>query len=118
MWDNIKSFLDSLKNPVTIDQYMGLIRQAIPFIGGVLVAFGASADWVSGAGTDILLIAGPAMTLVGVIWSMVANNKTSIIKAAAKMPETERDGRALIIIDPALAQAAVIASKGAGKPNA
>ena len=115
MWDRIKSFLDSLRSSVTIDQYMGLLRQVIPFIGGLLIAFGANAGWVSGAGTDILLVAGPAMTLIGVIWSLVANNNTSIIKAAAKMPETERDGRALIITDPALAQAAIIASKGAGK---
>jgi len=46
------------------DQWMGIIRHALTFIGGILIAKGAVNDssWAE--------IAGSAMSLVGAIWSV------------------------------------------------
>ncbi len=107
MWTKIKEFLDSLRNPVTIDQYMGLLRQLLPALGGFAVALGwVPAEVMNTKVTWILSVLGPAMILTGGIWSMFANNKTSIIKAAAKLPETKVEDGKIIVNDPALADAA------------
>jgi hypothetical protein len=114
----LAAFFASLANPVTVDQYMGLLRQLLPAIGGFVVALGWLPSDVMNAKVQLILsMAGPAMILAGGIWSMFANNKTSIIKAAAKMPETQQDGNSIVITDPALAQAAKSSSEKAGKPN-
>ena len=103
----IRGFLDSLKNPVTVDQYMGLLRQMLPAVGGFLVSLGVlPPDFVGKTTSTVLTLAGPVMILIGAIWSLKANNKTSIIRSAAKMPETRVEDGKIIINDPQLAAAA------------
>jgi hypothetical protein len=87
-WNGLVAFLNSLKDSATVDQYMGLLRQAIPAIGGLCVALGwISAEHMNSYATQILAAAGPVLLFIGVVWSMIANSQFSIRKAAAKLPE-------------------------------
>jgi hypothetical protein len=51
------------------DQVLGLIRHALTFVGGIIVA--------KGLVDDVLFqeIAGGVMTLVGAVWSVVSKKK-------------------------------------------
>lgn len=113
------AFFASLANPVTVDQYMGQLRIAIPALGGIAVAAGwIPADVMNTKVQSLLAIIGPIMIVAGSVWSLIANNKSSIIAAAAKMPETQhKDGNIIVITDPALAQTAKKAAAQADKPN-
>jgi hypothetical protein len=90
---------------MTWDQIAGLLRQLLPFVGGLAVARG----WLT---TEQMTAAvGAIITLGGIGWSIKANNKTSIIKASAGMNETNvtkgPNGTAILTIsDPDLATAA------------
>jgi putative Mn2+ efflux pump MntP len=89
-WAGLVNFLNSLKDSATVDQYMGLLRQAIPAIGGLCVALGwISQEHMSAYVTSILSAAGPILLFIGVVWSMIANSQFSIRKAAAKLPENK-----------------------------
>lgn len=91
---------------MTSDQIMGLIRQIIPVFAGIAIAFGFSASSVASWSNTALQIAGPALALGGVIWSLVANSKSSIIKSATAMPEVDSKALAAAISDPDLKQVA------------
>ncbi len=69
------------------DQVMAQLRILIPALGTVSTLLGVKAttanQWVDLA----LTIAGPVMILGGVIWSLFANTRESIMKSAAKPVE-------------------------------
>jgi len=73
---------------MTTDQIMGVLRQILPILGGLATGLGwLTVDQVTGYTQIILQIAGPAVSLVGIIWSLKANSKTSILTAVSNMPE-------------------------------
>lgn len=101
---------------MTQDQLMALARQLIPLLGGIAISLGwLTADQV-GYWTGVLMqIAGPALTLFGIIWAFVANSKASIVKSVAAMPETKVSSTGKIeILDPKLAE---VAAKAATPPG-
>jgi uncharacterized membrane protein YphA (DoxX/SURF4 family) len=49
------------------EQVLGLVRHALTFVGGLMVASGILTDSIS---TDLV---GAIMTLVGIVWSAVSN---------------------------------------------
>ena len=99
---------------MTSDQFMGLVRQAIPLIGGIAVAMGWLTTGQVARTTEIVLqIGGPLFVLWGIIWSYVANSKESIVQSVAAMPETTVEGNMVRINDPRLATAARKASADA-----
>lgn len=55
---------------MTKEQIFGVIRHTMTAVGGILIAKGFIAD---GAWAEL---SGAALTLVGVIWSIVDKNKT------------------------------------------
>ena len=90
-WAGLKNFLNSLTVQASVDQYMGLLRQAIPALGGLAVALGwISPEHMNATVINILAVAGPAMLFIGFVWSLVANSQFSIRKAAAKLPENKQ----------------------------
>jgi hypothetical protein len=87
-WAGLKNFLGSLSDSSKVDLYMGLIRQALPALGGLAVALGwISPEHMNSLTGQILAITGPALIAIGVVWSLVANSAFSVRKAAAKLPE-------------------------------
>lgn len=75
---------------MTTDQVVGLIRQLLPFMGGLLTAFGFSREDSSSLIANISEILGPSATIIGLIWSYEANSKKSILESASKMPEVQQ----------------------------
>ena len=66
---------------------MGQLRIIIPALGTIATAFGISAAQ-AGSYTQIALASiGPISYVVVAIWSLVANSRASIMKAAAKPVE-------------------------------
>lgn len=66
------------------DQVMGQLRIIIPALGTIATAFGLSSA-EAGSYTQIALASvGPISYLVVAIWSLVANSRASIMKAASK----------------------------------
>lgn len=75
---------------MTTDQIMALIRQLLPVVGGLAVAFGwLTPDKVSYFTGIVLQVAGPLLIAGSAIWSVVANTKSSIIASTAAMPEVQ-----------------------------
>ena len=74
---------------ITQDQLMGLLRQLLPVLGGLALAFGVSQATVNYWINVIFQIAGPLSIIAGIVWSLIANNKTSILTAAANLPEVK-----------------------------
>jgi hypothetical protein len=64
------------------DQIMGLLRTYLPALGALLTAYGATkeASWV----TTAELTVGPLAIVIGGVWSLVANMRSSIMRKAAK----------------------------------
>ena len=54
---------------LTKEQVLGIIRHALTFIGGIVIARGLADE------TVVTEIIGGVVTLVGAIWSIVAKNK-------------------------------------------
>ena len=98
---------------MTQDQFMAMLRQLLPALGGLALGLGImSPDQIAKWTSIVLQIAGPLSVLVGVIWAMVANNKSSIVQSVASMPETNvrttPSGKVVIEVDdPNLAAKAV-----------
>lgn len=65
-----------------------LCVRSFQYLGTLATSFGwLSASQVTGVEAIVYQVAGPALLLVGVVWSLIANSKTSILTAAANMPE-------------------------------
>lgn len=92
---------------------MGLLGQAIPIIGGVAITLGwLTKDQVADLTAHVLAIAGPIITIAGLVWAWVANSKKSVSQSIGAMPETKVEaapgGAAVVTInDPTLAKAAL-----------
>jgi len=69
---------------MTIDQVMALLRQVMPIVGTMLTVFGLSSATANNIVNLIMSGAGPALALTSVVWSFIANSRTSIMTAAAK----------------------------------
>lgn len=54
---------------MTREQILGIVRHALTFVGGVLVAKGFANE------ASITELIGSAMTLVGAVWSVVKNKQ-------------------------------------------
>lgn len=57
------------KTQMTREQILGILRHALTFVGGVLVAKGFASE------ASITELIGSAMTLVGAVWSVVKNKQ-------------------------------------------
>jgi hypothetical protein len=111
----LQNFLNSLSDGATVNQYMGLLRQALPALGGIAVALGfVSPEHMNAQVQQILAAVGPILLFIGFVWSMIANNKSSIMKAAAGLSETtaSTDGKTITVDDAWLAS--VVAKKANG----
>lgn len=76
---------------MTQDQWMGVLRQILPLFGGVLVTLGLVSQGTINHWIEIAMtIVGPLMTIAGIVWQIVANNKKSILTSAANMPEVKK----------------------------
>lgn len=76
---------------MTQDQFMGLLRQVLPFLGGLAVGKG----WLTAAefadlSTLVLQIAGPIILVGSSIWAFAANSKKSILTSVGQMPEVQK----------------------------
>lgn len=99
---------------MTNDQLMGIVRQIVPILGTLATSFGwLSATQVTGITSIVYQIAGPALLLVGIVWSLIANSKTSILTAAANIPELAKP---IEVTDRNLAAAVPSANVIAAKP--
>lgn len=79
---------------LSTDQLMGLLRQVVPVIGGVLVVLGWVPESVVTAikanMEGILAAVSAIIVAASAIWSAIANSKKSILQSAAQMPEVKR----------------------------
>lgn len=76
---------------ISQDQWMGLVRQVLPFLAGVAVAKGwLTADQSVNLVSVILQVAGPFGLVVGGIMSYFANSRHSILTSAAQIPEVKK----------------------------
>src|ERR1700679_3610204 len=66
------------------DQVMAQLRVIIPALGTIVSAFGANGATANHWADLALGMVGPISYLVVAIWSLVANSRASIMKAAAK----------------------------------
>ncbi len=88
---------------MTQDQVMGILRQVLPFLGGLAVGKGwLTTTQVTDLTTLIFQIAGPVMLIGGSVWAFIANSKKSIVQSASQMNEV----KSMTISDPKLAEAA------------
>lgn len=67
------------------DQWLAILRQLLPALGGIAVALGwLTKDQVGPLVANILAAAGPLMLVGGTIWAVIANTRASIMASAAK----------------------------------
>jgi len=66
------------------DQVMGQLRIIIPALGTIVSAFGVSGATANNYADLALSMVGPISYLIVAIWSLIANSRASIMKAAAK----------------------------------
>lgn len=66
------------------DQVMGQLRIIIPALGTMATAFGISSAEAGSYTQMALASVGPISYVVVAIWSLIANSRASIMKAAAK----------------------------------
>lgn len=88
---------------MTQDQLMGLMRQVIPIVGGLLVSIGfLNPETVAKITGLWAQIGGGVIVVVGGIWAFMANSKSSIIASASAMPEV----KSMTLTDAGLAETA------------
>ena len=74
--------------PALSQQNQQLIAQMISIFGMVAATLGwAPAETIQGITTNLLAGIGPIATAVGLIWSLLASRKNSIVSEVAAMPE-------------------------------
>jgi hypothetical protein len=64
------------------DQIAAQLRLLLPALGAVLTTFGLTKE--ASYTTTALLVAGPLSILIGMVWSLIANTRKSIMASAAK----------------------------------
>ncbi len=93
---------------MTLDQWMGLVRQLLPTLATLLTTVGLinasqQADFVSVGMT----VVGAVGSVVGFVLAYKANSKESIIASATQMEEVDSKKLAAAITDPNLKDVAV-----------
>jgi hypothetical protein len=68
----------------TQDQVMGQLRVIIPALGTIVSAIGVSSGDVGQLQNLALTLVGPISYLIVAVWSLIANSRSSIMRAAAK----------------------------------
>lgn len=73
------------------EQIVGLLRHLLPFIGGMAIGAG----WVSEESwgvisEEMLKMAGPVLTLLGLVWSYFDKTDKAIVSKAIAVPEVEK----------------------------
>src|ERR1700761_2269358 len=71
-------------NVPTQDQLMGQLRLIIPALGTIISAFGVSGATANSITNFLLTMVGPIAYVLVSMWSLLANSRESIMKAAAK----------------------------------
>lgn len=72
------------------EQVTGLIRQILPVVGGVAIAFGwLTKDQVGTLVTNVAAAAGPLMIIGSTIWSLVNKTDKAIVAAANALPQVQ-----------------------------
>jgi hypothetical protein len=66
------------------DQVMAQLRIIIPALGTIVSAFGVSGATANSYADTALSMVGPISYLIVAVWSLIANSRASIMKAAAK----------------------------------
>lgn len=75
---------------MTQDQLMGIVRVLLQVFGTIATMLGwVTPDQVGEMTANILAAVGPIMNVVGLVWTAMANSKTSILTSAARMPEVK-----------------------------
>jgi len=89
------------------DQVMGQLRIIIPALGTIVTAFGVSGATSHQYVDLVLAMVGPLSYLVVAAWSLAANSRESIMKAAAKPLDANTPAPQIILPkeEAALAQA-------------
>lgn len=73
------------------DQVVAQLRLLLPALGSMAIMLGIMSPDLVGKWTTLILTAiGPAMIIGGMIWSLIANSKKSIITSVANMPEVQK----------------------------
>lgn len=84
MTNNDPNNLNPLNLTPSQDQLMGQLRLLIMAIGTVATTAGASATTTSYWVNMALTLSGPAIIIGSIIWSLIADSRASIMKAASK----------------------------------
>ncbi|HYV34101.1 MAG TPA: hypothetical protein VE988_00265 [Gemmataceae bacterium] len=90
------------------DQVIGVVRQFLPFVGGLVSMFGwlkaGEFEALSGA---VVAAIGPVMLLGSAVWSVVSKTDANLVKSAAAVPGVRSidlrdnpEGRALAPVTP------------------
>lgn len=70
---------------MTQDQFLGFVRQLLPFLAGIAVGHGyLNVSQAADLSTLILQIAGPLFIVGSTVWAFIANSRKSIMAAASK----------------------------------
>jgi hypothetical protein len=72
---------------VNSEQVIGIIRQFLPFVGGIMTFLGwlqpGQFDALSSA---LLLAIGPTMALGSLVWSLISKTDANLVKSASVVP--------------------------------
>jgi hypothetical protein len=73
------------------EQLIGLLRHLLPFIGGIATARGyiAQESWAIFS-EQLLQLAGPLITIAGLVWSYLDKTDKAIVEKAIAIPEVSR----------------------------
>lgn len=72
------------------EQWLGLLRTMLPAIGMLLTGMGLMKPGDVAAWTDkIMIVAGPVLTAISAVWTLIKNSKTNIVATAAAIPEVK-----------------------------
>jgi hypothetical protein len=73
------------------EQLIGLLRHLLPFIGGIATARGyiAQESWAIFS-EQLLQLAGPVITIAGLVWSYLDKTDKAIVEKAIAIPEVSR----------------------------
>lgn len=93
---------------ITRNQAQGLSRWGLTLAAGWCLGFVMGRKWLEAAQVkelwdSLATIIGPAGSALGVWWTIQANSKPSILRAAAEMPEVKDAGEKIVITDKAMA---------------
>jgi hypothetical protein len=73
------------------EQLIGLLRHLLPFIGGIATARGyiTQEGWAVFS-EQLLQLAGPVITIAGLVWSYMDKTDKALVGKVIAMPEVSR----------------------------